>query len=242
MTDVILRGSWPDGDALATAPEISTQASPAPQATIWCATSGNGARVGIESDVPIKGVQVRLVADRLPTGITLLPGRDLPDDFVMEKMVIDGELRLLIYSPHGRSIPAGTSDLVEISGISGNWSFAAPAVLAGMENNSLSVRSELRGPVAGIDPDAATQPAVACSPNPLATAALIRYRLENAAVVTVTISDVKGREVARPLTGIRQDAGEHILDFDATDIPAGNYFCAIAHDGIRDGIRLVVVR
>jgi hypothetical protein len=111
-----------------------------------------------------------------------------------------------------------------------------------MENNSLSVRSEIRGAVVGIDRDAATQPAAACSSNPLATSAMIRYRLENAAVVTVTISDVKGREVTRPLTGIRQDTGEHTLDFDATDIPAGNYFCAIVQDGICAGLRLVVAR
>jgi hypothetical protein len=50
--------------------------------------------------------------------------------------------------------------------------------------------------------------------------------------VTLVVTDVLGREVARPVDGELRDAGSHVIDFDASALPGGVYFCRIEAGGV----------
>jgi hypothetical protein len=63
-------------------------------------------------------------------------------------------------------------------------------------------------------------------PNPFNPSAMIRFRLPEAAQVTITLHDVLGREVAHAFTGELQSGG-HTLPVDGHALAGGVYFCRI---------------
>ncbi len=63
-------------------------------------------------------------------------------------------------------------------------------------------------------------------PNPFRTTTTLRFRLEKAEGVTVTVYDVRGR-VVRRLLDARLPPGEHHVAFDAEALPTGIYFYAV---------------
>lgn len=67
-------------------------------------------------------------------------------------------------------------------------------------------------------------------PNPLASAATIRYTLAEAAPVRLAVFDVAGREVAVLAEGVRA-AGEHEARFEADGLPSGLYLYRLEAEG-----------
>lgn len=59
-------------------------------------------------------------------------------------------------------------------------------------------------------------------PNPFNPATTIGFHLAESGLVTLRITDMLGREVARPLNG-RMSAGEHLIRFDASALASGIY-------------------
>ena len=118
-------------------------------------------------------------------------------------------------------------------------------------------RSEQTLPVStwGISPQIHTDPATAGAkrmvpktfdlqnnaPNPVRDATTIRYALPEPAPVTLTVYDVRGREVARLYRGERP-AGFHDVRLDASDLPSGVYLYRITAGAFTETKRLVVVR
>ena len=61
-----------------------------------------------------------------------------------------------------------------------------------------------------------------CFPNPTQSATTIRYRLQNAADVNVTVQDLLGRDVLRS-TYLHQSSGDHTTSLDLTGFVEGSY-------------------
>lgn len=61
-------------------------------------------------------------------------------------------------------------------------------------------------------------------PNPFSVATTIQYELPTAAEVHLDVMDLLGRRVETIVAGEWQGAGRHSVEFDATDLPSGNYF------------------
>ena len=78
-------------------------------------------------------------------------------------------------------------------------------------------------------------------PNPFNPSTGINYRLAESSFVTIKIYDVLGREV-RVLVDSRQDAGDHEVTFDASDLPSGVYLCLLDAAGIRDVKKMVLMK
>ncbi|MEM1041671.1 MAG: T9SS type A sorting domain-containing protein [Bacteroidota bacterium] len=79
-------------------------------------------------------------------------------------------------------------------------------------------------------------------PNPFAASTSIRYTLERAAEVRLTVFDLAGREVAIVAEGTRP-AGEHTSVFDAAELPSGAYLYRLEADGeMVETRRMTIVR
>ena len=89
-------------------------------------------------------------------------------------------------------------------------------------------------------PDAAAL-ALSVGPNPASAAATVRYTLAAPAAVRVTVVDVLGRAVARPVDGARA-AGPHTEALGVAGLPAGVYTVRLEVGGWTAVRRLSVVR
>ncbi len=70
-------------------------------------------------------------------------------------------------------------------------------------------------------------------PNPFNPTTVIRYQLQVTSMVTLTVFDVLGREVASSVNEIKE-AGNYLAEWDASNIPSGVYFytlTAVPTDG-----------
>ena len=67
-------------------------------------------------------------------------------------------------------------------------------------------------------------------PNPIATATTIRYRLDKAANISISVYDSKGKQVA-VLVNRKQDAGEFNVQWNASASAKGMYFINTTIDG-----------
>jgi hypothetical protein len=81
----------------------------------------------------------------------------------------------------------------------------------------------------------------AAYPNPARSSTRLGYALAGDARVILRIVDIQGREVA-VLVNERQAAGEHLVTWDARNVPPGVYLCALSAAGESRTTRLVVVR
>ncbi len=64
-------------------------------------------------------------------------------------------------------------------------------------------------------------------PNPAAHSATIGFNLPSAGQVTMIVSDVAGREVARPIDGEPLEAGEHAVYLNTAGLPGGTYYYSL---------------
>jgi hypothetical protein len=89
-----------------------------------------------------------------------------------------------------------------------------------------------------------TSPATALSiyPNPLTNTATISYTLAENARVSITIYDALGRTVSIPANGIEEASGDHTLDFNASRLPSGIYWCHLSAGTLERSAKLVIER
>jgi glucose/arabinose dehydrogenase len=126
---------------------------------------------------------------------------------------VDGEVYVL------------TTDSTGPSGTTGRMFRLAPGVVSpGTEAPPAAARARL-------DPGA---------PNPFAEATTLRYALLARGHVTLTVSDVLGREVRRLADGPAAE-GAHEVRFDAAGLPSGTYFVRLAVDGVEAAVQRVVL-
>lgn len=83
-------------------------------------------------------------------------------------------------------------------------------------------------------------------PNPTAAGATLTYRLAEATHVTLTVYDLLGREVARPVEGSRP-ACEHTVLWDGRDargrgLSAGVYVVRLRAGGVTGSRKVILMR
>jgi hypothetical protein len=78
-------------------------------------------------------------------------------------------------------------------------------------------------------------------PNPFNPTTRISYSLPTASSVILSIYDVAGRLVER-LVDHTQPAGEHVVEWNASDMSSGIYFCRIQVGNITETRRLVLIK
>ena len=76
------------------------------------------------------------------------------------------------------------------------------------------------------------------APNPFADQTELRYTLTQRAEVTLTVSDLTGRQLSR-LVNAQQSAGEHRAVWDARGVPSGVYLALLTVGGQRRTKRIV---
>jgi hypothetical protein len=64
-------------------------------------------------------------------------------------------------------------------------------------------------------------------PNPCDVSTLIHFVLAKDAYVTLTIHDITGREVMRPIDAIQYQSGPYAAQVSTMHLPAGNYYYKI---------------
>lgn len=83
--------------------------------------------------------------------------------------------------------------------------------------NPVSVASDLKNVLAGLDN---------VYPNPFKTTTIINYSLQSNSDVQITVFDALGREVATLMNG-EMTAGNHEMEWEASELPAGIYTCRL---------------
>ncbi len=78
-------------------------------------------------------------------------------------------------------------------------------------------------------------------PNPFNPSTNISFHLPMRSVVSLSIYDVLGREVANLVSG-EQDAGEHVVHWDAAGLPGGVYFCRLRSGNFSLTRQLILIR
>ncbi|MBI2619060.1 MAG: T9SS type A sorting domain-containing protein [Ignavibacteriales bacterium] len=78
-------------------------------------------------------------------------------------------------------------------------------------------------------------------PNPFNPGTVIGFQLSHAAVVRLSVFDMLGREVA-VLLNEEKPPGRHLVQWDATGIPAGVYFSSLRAAGKSEVRKMVVVK
>jgi len=68
-------------------------------------------------------------------------------------------------------------------------------------------------------------------PNPFNPTTNLSFSLAAGAHVTLTVFDVMGREVARPVDQDFLPAGEHTVSFEGRELPSGSYLYRLVADG-----------
>jgi hypothetical protein len=79
------------------------------------------------------------------------------------------------------------------------------------------------------------------SPAPASAESVVHYRLARTERVTISLSDIRGREVLKIDRGI-QGAGTYSATMNVSKLPAGTYFCGLHAGAFNDSRPLVVVR
>lgn len=86
---------------------------------------------------------------------------------------------------------------------------------------------------------AAPEVIATATPNPVSNSATVRYKLDQAANVQITVMDALGKPV-QMLANKRQDAGTYSIDWSSQKLTRGTYFITIAKDGaVKQTIRMV---
>jgi hypothetical protein len=77
------------------------------------------------------------------------------------------------------------------------------------------------------------------APNPVKTSTLISYNLSKPCYVTLNVYDALGREV-KTLVKQNMSAGAHIVNFDASDLSSGVYFCRLEANGTSSVKKMII--
>lgn len=253
IANAILNEEWPDAIQLfkALGEENADGAMTAvPGASIfdvkfiYTITRG-GIDVNMNNVVPVKGIQMKLKAEDAPANLDVLLSAAIEKNFTVQKKVVDGEVRILIYSLVGEVFDAGNELLFQLPySVTSPKSIAViePITVGGASNEPLKVEYEVLN-LAGVDrEEIARSFALTNLPNPFNNGTTITYSLKNASNVTLVVTDAKGAEVARILENVRQDAGDHTAEFNAAQLPSGTYFCTMTVNGVSASQKMIVTR
>ena len=78
-------------------------------------------------------------------------------------------------------------------------------------------------------------------PNPFSSATTISYEVPRAVQVRITVYDVFGREVGRPVDAV-MDAGRHNALFNGVQLPDGMYVCRMEAADVVKSMRMLLLR
>ncbi len=78
-------------------------------------------------------------------------------------------------------------------------------------------------------------------PNPFNPSTTINYSLNQAGLVTLKVYDITGREVAT-LVNSRENAGDHTVTFDASNLASGVYIYTLTSNGLRLTNRMTLIK
>ncbi|MEO8446000.1 MAG: choice-of-anchor tandem repeat GloVer-containing protein [bacterium] len=78
-------------------------------------------------------------------------------------------------------------------------------------------------------------------PNPFNPSTVIKYELNRSAFVSLKVTNVKGQEV-RTLENSLRSSGEHSVEFEAGDLPAGIYFYTLESNGLTQTKKLLLLK
>jgi hypothetical protein len=255
MANAILNENWPDGIQLSKTVEGGEATGDVPSNVVAGASifdvkfiytiARNGIDVQMNNLVPVKGIQMKLKAGDAPEDLKALLNGTIEKDFTVQKKVVDGEVRILIYSLSGESFDVSNGLLMQLPYAVSNPNAIAviePITVGGADNQPLKVEYEVRN-VASVERDAAASAfSLANVPNPFKATTTINYSLKSAMNVSLTVTDEKGGEVARLVDNAHQSAGDHKAEFNASQLPSGTYFYTLTAGGVSVTQRMVVAR
>lgn len=78
-------------------------------------------------------------------------------------------------------------------------------------------------------------------PNPFNPATTIRFTIPEKSNVRVSVTDVLGNEVAVLANGLTE-AGSHSIEFNASDLPSGIYFCILQSGQLSESKKMVLMK
>ena len=78
-------------------------------------------------------------------------------------------------------------------------------------------------------------------PNPFNNATTLRYNLTNAGMISITIYNILGQEVARPVNEYQQ-AGVKTITWNADSLPSGIYFARMKTEDYSGIIKLLLLK
>jgi hypothetical protein len=78
-------------------------------------------------------------------------------------------------------------------------------------------------------------------PNPFNPTTTIQYSTASSGKVVLRIFNILGEEVTTLVKGV-QEAGEHVVRFDAGLLPAGTYFCRLETANFRETKKMLLVK
>jgi hypothetical protein len=94
----------------------------------------------------------------------------------------------------------------------------------------------------GIKTESGLAATIHIAPNPVSGEGKITYALTETTDVTVKIYNTVGQEVLNLLSNAKQAAGSYTLNFDATTLTAGVYFCKVQQGDLSGTKKLVINR
>jgi hypothetical protein len=79
-------------------------------------------------------------------------------------------------------------------------------------------------------------------PNPVSGKTAIKFEIKKPEFINITIVDLFGREAFNLIDMKYLNVGQHSIDFDASKLPAGVYFCTLKASGFVETVKMVVIR
>lgn len=79
-------------------------------------------------------------------------------------------------------------------------------------------------------------------PNPFSRQCTISYKLQDDKAITISISDIMGKKVSTLVNNEQQIEGEHQVNFDGSDLPAGIYYCTVQTGDKIETQKMVIAR
>jgi hypothetical protein len=164
--------------------------------------------------------------------------------------VVNGELKVLVYSMESNSVAAGTGELFTITAREKEARSDARGAITLVDASFSDAYGRLlpTGDVArygvqtGTDADAPRVFTLGQSyPNPFATRTTIAYGIPTASDVTLKVYNLTG-QLVETLVDARVNAGFHKATWDASDVPSGLYFYRLEANGYTSTGRTVIMR